>query len=157
MRGIEVRTFLRGAALAALGIGGCGDWPVQMDSPNGGGTSTPSGGQQCVTLPGVGPSNSGQVNGGLCFGIAIDSSAALQCAPSATANLTQCVDTLTGVRYVVRWTGGSGTVHDPVRGDEIGTVRAVGAGTFQVTTTLVDGVCTISAGPPAQATWCVQT
>jgi len=140
-------------------LGACDKWPVQRDAGGPEGTPAPSSrdaSSECVTVSPVAPSPSPQVNGALCFGIAHGSSQALQCAQGAASNLVDCVDGLLGDAFVVRWTGDRASVHAGLASVQIGSIAQVRPDSFDVaTSTEVEGLCTLRAGPPPSVEFCL--
>jgi hypothetical protein len=157
-----VRGRRGGGWVVAMALGaaaGCDNWPIQKDAGVGGGEVPPvrDAALACTTLAPVRPSASPQVNAALCFGIAIGSSDTLECAPSATAGVIQCVDGLLGDAYVVRWSGNDARVLAGFDGRDLGSVRVLGSATFAVTTAgELEGTCSFSSGPPARVELCLQ-
>lgn len=152
------------SCFAPLVLMACNDLTVGpgVDGSGGGSIATPTdpgqdAGASCLQLVPIQPSASPQVNGALCFGIALSASQALACTTSSVANLTECVDELLGLAYVVRWAGSSATVYEVSDGAQIGTLRQLAASSFDLTT--LEGVaatCSFEAGPPVHARFCLR-
>jgi hypothetical protein len=109
----------------------------------------------CVLFAPIVVSPSAEVNGALCYGLAIGSSTALQCATSASTGLVECVDALIGARYFVRWSGRGATVQTGFAGEAIGTLSLLGGDRFEVTAKVgLEGICRLTANP-ASAQFCL--
>lgn len=153
------RLFVVAVALGfSAGLAGCDGWPNPDDGQGGEPPppqEPPDAGSRCVTLGPIDASDSPEVNGALCYGIALNSSSALRCA-AASPEIIECVDVLLGLAYVMQWTGATGIVRDEL-GQALGSVQRVEPARFEVSIGggLVEGVCTIESGPPAQALFCL--
>jgi len=154
------RTPVRAAfLLGASALAACDNWPVQKDGGTGGGDvpAPRDAASTCTTLVPIQASTSPQVNGGLCFGVAHGSSDTLQCGPSSTGNVTQCVDTFLNGAFLVRWSGNEATVVTAFDGRALGAVQLVNNSTFEVSITGGSvGTCRFVSGPPQGIELCTE-
>jgi hypothetical protein len=144
---------------APMWTGGCDNWPIQEDAGRGGGSFAPNRralSTTCWSYTPITPSPSAQVNGALCFGIALRSTTGLQCLPVAEG-VVRCQD-IWEEPFEARWSGGLGVVKDSWGKRERGTVQQIQDGVFEVMAGDDDdseGLCTITTSPSLTAKYCL--